>query len=141
MAADGHTYERGAIETWLRRRVSSPLTNAPLGSRGVTPNENLRELIQEFLDGRPELARRDQARTATARERPSPTRSFPAAGACRLVEYFGQKSPDRPCFVEYFGWGLCCSQLRVPPRAKAVRRRRVGGRVMHRNRCVLLLPS
>jgi len=62
VAADGHTYERQAIQTWLQRRVSSPLTNAPMGHRGVTPNENLRKLIQEFVEARPELARRDQAR-------------------------------------------------------------------------------
>eukprot|EP00658_Telonema_sp_P-2_P040709 TRINITY_DN29106_c0_g1_i1.p1 TRINITY_DN29106_c0_g1~~TRINITY_DN29106_c0_g1_i1.p1 ORF type:complete len:249 (+),score=53.32 TRINITY_DN29106_c0_g1_i1:82-828(+) len=35
---DGHTYEREAIEEWLKHHDTSPLTNAVLPSRMVVPN-------------------------------------------------------------------------------------------------------
>ena len=60
--ADGHTFERGAIERWFQTRVTSPLTNQQLGTRALVPNYNLRRLIQDFLEERPELQRRDQVR-------------------------------------------------------------------------------
>jgi hypothetical protein len=44
VATDGHTYEREAIETWFRRRNTSPMTNqviAPI----LIPNFNLRSMI------------------------------------------------------------------------------------------------
>ena len=47
---DGHTYERKAIEQWLRTKGTSPLTGSPLGSISVIPNIALRKLITEFLD-------------------------------------------------------------------------------------------
>ena len=46
---DGHTYERAAIERWLRHRKSSPLTGAPLASATLIPNISLRKLIQDHL--------------------------------------------------------------------------------------------
>ena len=44
---DGHTYERAAIERWLSRHVTSPLTGAALPSKALVPNISLRKLIQE----------------------------------------------------------------------------------------------
>ena len=48
---DGHTYERKAIERWLRAHQTSPLTGAPLESTAVIPNIALRKLIQEYAAG------------------------------------------------------------------------------------------
>ena len=35
---DGYTYERSAIEDWLRRSGSSPMTGEALGGASLTPN-------------------------------------------------------------------------------------------------------
>jgi len=43
--ADGRTYERSAIEQWLARSNTSPMTGAILAHTHVVPNENLRILI------------------------------------------------------------------------------------------------
>lgn len=57
VAEDGHTYERAAIEHWISTQereggddgaapsVRSPITNAELLHRGLTPNHALRKLI------------------------------------------------------------------------------------------------
>ena len=45
LAMDGHTYERAAIEDWLRRSRDSPRTGAPLTSDMLLPNHALRALI------------------------------------------------------------------------------------------------
>lgn len=50
VAADGHTYERRAIERWLRTRRTSPMTGQALRSRQVTDNFTLRSMIREFVE-------------------------------------------------------------------------------------------
>ena len=45
--ADGHTYERSMIATWLATHDTSPLTNEVLAHKGLTPNIALRALIRE----------------------------------------------------------------------------------------------
>ena len=48
--SDGHTYERTAIETWLKKlgRTTSPMTGAPLESTALTPNFTLRSMIKKM---------------------------------------------------------------------------------------------
>lgn len=48
VCADGHSYERVAIEKWLATRGSSPLTNVPLDSTALLPNRNLKRAIAKF---------------------------------------------------------------------------------------------
>ena len=45
IAGDGHSYEKEAIERWLRSRDSSPKTNERMHTRQVIPNHGLRSLI------------------------------------------------------------------------------------------------
>ena len=45
---DGHTYERTAIERWLRTHDTSPMTGAELMRKDLTPAISLRQLIEEF---------------------------------------------------------------------------------------------
>ena len=42
IAADGHTYEREAIESWLKEHSNSPVTRMPMDSRLVV-NNNMRQ--------------------------------------------------------------------------------------------------
>ena len=48
MTADGHAYERAAIEQWLRANDTSPLTGARLPNRNLVTVHPLRQLIAEF---------------------------------------------------------------------------------------------
>lgn len=51
VAADGHTYERAAIEEWFRAHATSPLTRATLSCRTLLPNFALKKAISEFRGG------------------------------------------------------------------------------------------
>ena len=52
MQADGFTYERSAIEQWLKAHDTSPATGVELESKRLNPNHALRSLIQDFHAGR-----------------------------------------------------------------------------------------
>jgi len=56
IAADGFSYERAAIEKWIREnnhqgRVHSPKTREPLAHLNLNPNFTLREIMQAFSIG------------------------------------------------------------------------------------------
>ena len=46
--ADGFTYERAAIETWLAIKQTSPMTNELLQNTRVTPNRAALRIIALF---------------------------------------------------------------------------------------------
>ena len=48
--ADGHSYEKDAITTWIRAHNKSPITNLKLKHKVTYPNHSLRKLIQEWLE-------------------------------------------------------------------------------------------
>ena len=45
IAADGHTYERTAIEQWLQQHDTSPVTHLPLPHMRVVPNFLIKSAI------------------------------------------------------------------------------------------------
>ena len=47
VAADGFTYERAAIERWLRQKQASPMTNLPLLTAAVHTNHTVRKLLSQ----------------------------------------------------------------------------------------------
>jgi pSer/pThr/pTyr-binding forkhead associated (FHA) protein len=49
VGSDGHTYERGAIEKWLRSNSKSPRNGEPLPNKTLVPNLNLKKLIQDLM--------------------------------------------------------------------------------------------
>lgn len=59
VAADGHTYERAAMEEWFRScrdaEVTSPMTGFPLPSRILFANHNLRKSIADYVTLHPEV--------------------------------------------------------------------------------------
>ena len=55
MAADGHAYERTAIERWLATKSTSPLTGGELEHSILIPNHNLRRTIREWQEARASL--------------------------------------------------------------------------------------
>ena len=50
IAADGHSYEREAIERWLLTHRTSPMTGAVLANPTVVPNHRLRSIIADLGD-------------------------------------------------------------------------------------------
>jgi hypothetical protein len=56
--ADGHTYERRAIEEWLTRKTTSPMTGEPLAHTHLTPNHVVRGLCRKYIDGESQSATR-----------------------------------------------------------------------------------
>lgn len=54
LATDGYTYEREAVENWLKRSTISPMTGKNLPQAAVFPNFNARSSIREFLTQNPQ---------------------------------------------------------------------------------------
>ncbi|GJP41441.1 hypothetical protein CLOM_g1119 [Closterium sp. NIES-68] len=50
LAADGHTYEKEAIESWLERSDRSPMTNEQLPSKDLVPNHAVRAMISDWRE-------------------------------------------------------------------------------------------
>ena len=53
MAADGHAYERTAIERWLATKSTSPMTGGELEHMGLSPHHMLRRMIREWRAAHP----------------------------------------------------------------------------------------
>ena len=52
MAADGHAYERTAIERWLATKSTSPLTGGELEHSILVPSHMLRRMIRNWEGAR-----------------------------------------------------------------------------------------
>ena len=52
VAKDGSTYEREAIEEWLREKKTSPITRAPLNSSELYPNLAIKSMADSYRDER-----------------------------------------------------------------------------------------
>ncbi|THG20589.1 hypothetical protein TEA_028568 [Camellia sinensis var. sinensis] len=52
VAADGYTYDRKAIEIWLKEDDKSPMTNLPLPDKSLIPNYTLLSAIMEWKSGK-----------------------------------------------------------------------------------------
>jgi hypothetical protein len=50
ITADGHTYERKAIEMWFENHNTSPLTNVHLHSKDLIPNVTLKKLVTNYYE-------------------------------------------------------------------------------------------
>ena len=48
VVADGHSFERSAIQSWLMRKATNPLTGAKLSHTSLTPSFALRDTIRQW---------------------------------------------------------------------------------------------
>ena len=48
IAADGHTYEKGAIDFHLQQHNTSPVSQKPLATKQVVPNRIIKALVNEM---------------------------------------------------------------------------------------------
>ena len=53
MEADGHSYERSAIERWLATKSTSPMTGEELELTRLFPSHILRRQIREWREAHP----------------------------------------------------------------------------------------
>ncbi|EOD39898.1 hypothetical protein EMIHUDRAFT_260352, partial [Emiliania huxleyi CCMP1516] len=53
MAADGHAYERTAMERWLATKSTSPMTGEALEHICLFPSHILRRMIREWREAHP----------------------------------------------------------------------------------------
>ena len=51
IAADGHTYERQAMQRWLQGHTASPVTGQQLNHLRLVPNIVIRSAIRAQLEG------------------------------------------------------------------------------------------
>lgn len=51
VAEDGQVYERRALERWLARTKSSPVTNRPMNSTTMIPATAVRQTVAELMEG------------------------------------------------------------------------------------------
>ena len=49
MDPEGNSYERTAIEDWLRRNSTSPVTRSPLTAGDLVPNRALKDAIDQAM--------------------------------------------------------------------------------------------
>ncbi len=52
ICSDGNTYERKAIETWLRTNNKSPSTNLPLVNKTLIPNVFAKRVIDAYKEAK-----------------------------------------------------------------------------------------
>mmetsp|Transcript_5474 Transcript_5474/g.9020 ORF Transcript_5474/g.9020 Transcript_5474/m.9020 type:complete len:558 (-) Transcript_5474:152-1825(-) len=64
VASDGITYERAALEEWLEKEKTSPLTGAPLEFKYVFPNLLVKSLCEDFANQEPTRGRMNKCGTA-----------------------------------------------------------------------------
>jgi Mg-chelatase subunit ChlD len=85
IVGDGHTYERSAIEEWLKTRTTSPITNRRIDAASIAPNYALRGAIERWKAGQGVA----DTVTVAAAPPPAPPRSFRIKGGrieCRETE-------------------------------------------------------
>ena len=93
VCADGHTYEREAIEQWLGTSDVSPKTNEPLAHKHLVPNYALRSMILDWQQAHQQPV----PSTATAQpQNPTPTTAAPLPGAGVVVPRAPQPQPHFP---------------------------------------------
>jgi len=82
VAADGHTYEKSAIEGWFQKHSTSPLDRSAITVKTLYKNTALALAIQEWKRHNPEVVRKDQEEDrqlelAALRAKPKPVVQLP----------------------------------------------------------------
>mmetsp|Transcript_78558 Transcript_78558/g.253974 ORF Transcript_78558/g.253974 Transcript_78558/m.253974 type:complete len:483 (+) Transcript_78558:65-1513(+) len=105
MTNDGHVYDREQIQRWIHQRTTSPNTGLALSSRFLMPVILLKELVEAYLNGRPEVSGvQDTIRTLQA-ERDSLIDHLPQQEARHREQIARGKSRHRDT------WATLCAQV------------------------------
>jgi len=71
IAEDGHTYEKAAIENWLEKSPTSPMTRQQISHAKLIPNLALKQLIDQWKDEQ----RRSKGKAKVADEAQPPAKA------------------------------------------------------------------
>jgi Mg-chelatase subunit ChlD len=81
MDPEGHSYERSAIEAWLKANSESPMTRSPLTASQLIPNRGLRDAIAAHLATQKSAGAQAEAATSTV----AATSTGPVSLGCSFV--------------------------------------------------------
>lgn len=102
---EGNTYEREAIERWLRVQSSSPVTNGFLSMDMIRPDREMKRAIHKAYKPRS----RSQSRTKTRST--SPTQDL-VSGRVLVDSYLREISSKSKLSVSLDGMGVCAFSYR-----------------------------
>ena len=98
IVADGHSYERASIQGWFDRgKNTSPLTNVGLKHLNLTPNINLRKLIQDYWQSQ-------QQSKGAAQYTPTQGNAIPKSLMCLSQHFHGLDLIRAPLERALGGW-------------------------------------
>jgi len=103
---EGNTYDREAIERWLRVQSSSPITNGYLSLEMLRPNRELKKAIYKAT-GKP----RSKSTTRAKSRSNSPTQEL-VSGRVLVDSYLREISSKSPLSVSLDGMGICAFSYR-----------------------------
>mmetsp|Transcript_31586 Transcript_31586/g.64461 ORF Transcript_31586/g.64461 Transcript_31586/m.64461 type:complete len:654 (+) Transcript_31586:488-2449(+) len=106
---DGNSYEREAIERWLRVQSSSPITNGNLCMEDLKPNRELKARIQKVV-GKPRSKSQPRARSRSKTRCSSP--STLVSGRILIDSYLREISKKSKLSVSLDGMGICAFSYR-----------------------------
>ena len=93
--SDGHTYERSAIEQWLKDHNTSPKTNLPLPDGRLVPNHALRGQVIEWIEEQQRVAKQ-AAKDQAAAEQAAAERAAAERAAAEAEEAQRKQSQTAP---------------------------------------------
>jgi len=88
---EGNSYERAAIEEWLKRERTSPLTRSPLTEEQLAPNRALRDAIEEATAAHGAPAPRESAKLPDFSKSDCLKYSTPGTAEARVFRVGGSK--------------------------------------------------
>jgi curved DNA-binding protein CbpA len=106
MDTEGNTYEREAIERWLRVQSSSPITNGHLSLEMLRPDRDLKKAIYKAT-GKP----RSKSQTRSKSRSESPTNEL-VSGRVLVDSYLREISSKSKLSVSLDGMGICAFSYR-----------------------------
>lgn len=104
---EGNTYEREAIERWLRVQSSSPITNGYLSLDMLKPNRDLKKEIYKAT-GKPRSKSQARAKSRSG----SPSRHDLVSGRVLIDSYLREISSKSKLSVSLDGMGICAFSYR-----------------------------
>lgn len=127
IAADGHSYERSAIEQWIATKRVSPKTNVPLHNTNLLPNHTLKAAIESFVESRASGAKPSRASGAKRSRASGGTRAPRASGIRTATTHRGRK-PLIAAVKKPIQKGKKTTPKATPTQASAATKRKRSGR-------------
>lgn len=86
IAEDGHTYEKDAIENWLEKSPTSPMTRQQISSEKLIPNLALKQLIDQWKDEQRRSKGKAKVANDEAQSPPVSSAAGPTGSPCQKAD-------------------------------------------------------